>query len=395
MKLIVAAVAAIIVGCFAGSAQAEDIPGVTADQITLGQTAPLTGPAAAYRQFSDAHQAYFRKINDEGGINKRKLRLITRDDSYSPPKTVEQTRRLVEQDRVLAIFGSVGVATMNSVKQYLSDAGVPQLVLGLGTNIWGDEEKLKWVTIWSPDQQIESIAFAENILKKKPNAKIAVLYQNDDFGKNLLVGLKKGLGDKASMIVATASYELQDPTIDSQIISLHGSGADVLIFFSSPRFTVQGMRKAFDLGWKPETYLFSFSTSVKNVMEPVGAKRATGTYSVSYLKEPNDPTWQNDAGMKDYMAWIAKYMPGADPAEPLILQGYGSAQLLVRILRQCGDDLRRENVIKQAKSVKGLQLPMLLPGILIDMVPNVPSGIHKMQLVRFDGTKWTLAEGAR
>ncbi|MFO1363858.1 MAG: ABC transporter substrate-binding protein [Burkholderiales bacterium] len=372
--------------------QAQQAPGVSPGEIKLGQTIPLSGPASPYGMFGRAHAAYFEMVNEQGGVNGRKIRLISLDDSYSPPKTVEHTRRLVEQENVLAIFGSVGTAHMAAVKQYLYDKGVPALFVGIGANIWGAPESFKYSTMWAPDHRTESATYARYVLKTRPQAKIAILSQNDDFGRNMVAGLKQALGDKTSLIVKEATFEATDPTVDSQILALKASGADTFFNFSSPKAASQAIRKAYDIGWKPMQFVFSFSTSIENVMKPAGVEKATGVLSATYLKDPNSPSWKDDPGVKEYLAWLRKYLPAANPADPLVLQGYNAAQLMVYILKQAGKDLNRESLVHAAKNVKDLQLTMMLPGIKINTTPQDPSGIHELRLQRFDGEQWTLAQ---
>lgn len=371
---------------------AQQNVGVTPTEIKLGQTMPLSGPVSAWGMFGKAHAAYFEMINAQGGINGRRVRLLTLDDSYAPPKTVEQTRKLVEQDKVLAIFGSVGTAHAAATKGYLLDGEVPALFLGIGANIWGPPEAFRLSTMWAPDHRTESRTYAQYVLKTRPGAKIAILSQNDDFGRNLVAGLKQALGDKQSMIVREATFETSDPTVDSQILALRASGADVLFNFASPRAATQAIRKTFDIGWKPLHFVFSFSTSIDNVLKPAGMERATGIMSATYLKDPANSSWKDDAGMTSYLAWLKQYLPAANAADPLVLQGYSAAELMTHVIRQTGADLNRTSLVRSAKSVKDLQLSMLLPGIKVNTTPQDPSGIHELRLQRFDGSQWVLAE---
>ncbi len=398
MKILsLTAAAAVALALGFGPAAAQDKkygPGVTDTEIKLGQTVPLSGPASAYSGWGKAQGAYFAKINADGGINGRKINLISLDDGYSPPKTVEQTRKLVEQDRVLAIFGSLGTAHMAAVKKYLADRGVPQLFVGIGANIWGTPVDFKSATMWAPEHQTESAAYARFILQTNPNAKIAVLAQNDDFGRNMMKGLKDALRDKASMIVAEATYEVADPTVDSQIIALKASGADTLVSLAAPKWAAQAMRKAYDIGWKPQQFVFSFSTSVENVLKPAGLEKVVGLMSATYLKDPTNPAMKDDPGVVAYLAWAKQYLPGGDPADPLVIQGYSSAELMAAVIRQAGNDLTRENLVKQAKNIKDLQLSMLLDGIKVNTTPFAPSGIGSLRLQRFDGTQWAVIDGA-
>jgi branched-chain amino acid transport system substrate-binding protein len=367
-------------------------PGVTPTEVKLGQTGPYSGPVSAYGMFGKANVAYFEKVNASGGVNGRKVKLVSLDDGYAPPKTVEQTRKLVEQERVLALFGSIGTAHNVAIKGYLAERSVPMLFAGIGANIWGAPDQFKMSTMWSPDHRTESATYARHILKTRPNAKIAILMQNDDFGRNMAAGFKDALGDKRSMIVAEATFETTDPTVDSQIASLKNSGADTFLNFAPPRSASQAIRRAGELGWTPAQYVFSFAASIDGVLKPAGVDKSTGVMTATYMKDPTSPAWKDDAGVKDYLAWLKQYLPEGSPTDPLVLQGYSSAELMTHILRQAGADLNRDTLVKQTKSVKDLQLSMLLPGIRIDTTRPDPSGIHELRLQRFDGTRWQLMD---
>lgn len=363
-------------------------PGASDQEIKLGQTIPYSGSASGYAAWGFAHRAYFAALNERGGVNGRKINLISLDDENLPPKAVEQTRRLVDEDQVLAIFGSLGAASANANKKFLASKGVPQLFLGIGANIWGDPTQFRWATIWSPDHRTETRAYADYVLKNRPDARIAVLSQDDDTGRNQLAGLKEALGGNAKMIVAEATYQQSDTSVDSQVITLSGSNADVFVNLSSPKFAAQAIRKASEIGWKPLQFIFSFSSSVKGTLTPAGLDHATGVITATYIKDPSNPAMRDDPGVKEYLAWIAGYYKDADPNNVLNIQGYSAAQLVAEVLRRCGDVLTRENVIQQAKSIKGLQLPMFLDGITIDTSPDDVSGIHALRLQRFDGARW-------
>ncbi|MGO8918604.1 MAG: ABC transporter substrate-binding protein [Stellaceae bacterium] len=369
-------------------------PGVSDDEIKIGQTMPYSGTASAYGAIGKAEAAYFAMINDHGGINGRKIRFLTVDDGYSPPKTVEQVRKLVEQDQVLLLFQTMGTATNNAIHKYVNDRKVPHLFLASGASLWADPEHFPWTIGWQPDLQTEGAIFARDILDHNAGGEIAVLYQNDDYGKDYMKGFSAALGDRApKMIVAVASYESTDPTVDSQIVTLQASGADTFFNVSSPKFAAQAIRRAYDIGWKPRQYLTSGSSSVAAVLQPAGLEKSIGIVSAAYIKDPTDRQWQNDGSYRDWLAWMRKYNPDADLADRFNVYGYSAAQTLVQALQQCGDDLTRENVMRQATNLQNLQLPMMLPGILINTSPTNFHPIHQMQLQRFDGERWVLFGG--
>ena len=365
-------------------------PGVSDSEIKLGQTVPYSGPASAYSGWGLAQRAYFDALNAAGGINGRKITLLSLDDGGAPPKTVEATRKLVESDEVLAIVGSLGAAGVTAVHRYLDAKGVPQLFLGIGTNIWGPAPAFRWGTIWSPDHRTETRTYAEHALRTNPQARIAILTQDDDTGRNQLNGLRETLGARANAIVAASTYQLADTTVDSQIITLQSSGANVFINMASPKFAAQAIRRAATLNWKPAQYLFSFSSSVKGTLEPAGLDNSAGIYSATYIKDPGNPTMKDDAGVRAYLAWMAKYYPAGDPNSVLNIQGYSVAQVMEAVLRACGNDLTRENLTAKAKSIQGLQLPMFLPGVPFETTPDDVSGIHALRLQRFDGQAWSV-----
>jgi branched-chain amino acid transport system substrate-binding protein len=370
------------------SAQKQYDPGASDTEIKVGNTSPYSGPASAYGTISRASAAYFRKINDEGGINGRKITFISLDDGYSPPKTVEMARRLVEQDQVLLLFGTLGTAANTAIHKYMNAKKVPQLFVASGASKWNDPQNYPWTMGWLTSYQAEAAIYARHIVKERPNAKIAVLYQNDDYGKDYLAGLRQGLGDKTNMIVAEASYEVTDPTVDSQILQLQGSGADVFLQIASPKFAAMAIRKAYDSGWKPLQYVGNPSASVASVLTPAGLDKSVGIISSHYLKDPTDPQWANDPAVQEWSAFMKKYYPDGDPNDTFNIGGYAAAQTLVQVLKQCGDILTRENVMKQAANLKDLQLGTLLPGIRINTGPNDFAPLEAMQLIRFDGKKF-------
>ena len=364
-------------------------PGASDTEIKIGQTMAYSGPASAFGTLGRAEAAYFRKINDEGGINGRRIVFVSLDDGYSPPKTVEATRLLVEHDEVLLMFGSLGTASNTAVHAYLNTRKVPQLFIATGAAKWNDPQNHPWTMGLQANYQAESRIYAKHILQTRPNARIAVLYQNDDAGKDYLKGLKDGLGDKAArMIVAEATYEVTDPTVDSQVTQLQGSAADVFVDFTTPKFAAQAIRKAYDSGWKPVHYLNSVGNYVASVLIPAGLDKSVGLISAQAGKDPTDPTWNNDPDMIEWRAFMKKYYPDGDLANALNFAGYGSAFLLVHVLKQCGDNLTRENVMRQAANLKTFKTPYQLPGITLNTSPTDFAPTKSMQPVRFDGKSW-------
>jgi branched-chain amino acid transport system substrate-binding protein len=369
-------------------------PGATDTEIKIGNTMPYSGPASAYGIIGRTEGAYFAMINEQGGINGRKINFISRDDSYSPPKTVEQARQLVEQDQVLFLFSTLGTPTNVAIHGYLNDNKVPQLFVATGADQWNDPKRFPWTMGLIPSYGTESHIYARYILDKLPNAKIAVLYQNDDFGKDYLNGLRAGLGDKAAkIIVATQSYETTDPTVDSQVAALQASGADVLMTAAIPKFAAQAIRKIYDIGWKPTHFLSSVSNSVGTVMRPAGSEKSAGIISAAFAKDPTDPQWQDTPEYKEWLTFMKKYNSSANLADVQGAIGYSYAQTLVAVLKACGDNLTRENVMKQAASLHNLQLGMLLPGITLSTSATDFAPIKQMQLEKFDGTTWKLFGG--
>jgi branched-chain amino acid transport system substrate-binding protein len=364
-------------------------PGVTDSEIKIGQTMPYSGSLSSAGAIGKAEAAYFQKVNDEGGVNGRKINFISLDDGYSPPKTVEQTRRLVEQDQVLLLFGSLGTPTNSAIHKYVNDRKVPHLFLTSGATKWGDPQNFPWTMGLNPSYQSEAKIYAKYLLQNKPNAKIGILYQNDDYGKDYLKGLKDGLGDRTSkMIVSEVTYEVSDPTVDSQILTLKGSGADTFIDITSPKFAALAIRKAYDSGWRPLHFLNNISAVIGTVLQPAGLEKSVGLITADFGKDATDPQWQNDPDMKEFLAWLKKYLPEYDLTNTNIAYGYNAAHLMVQILQQCGDDLTRDNVMKQATNLKDVRLPLLLPGIKVNTSSTDYFPIKQAQLARFNGTNW-------
>jgi branched-chain amino acid transport system substrate-binding protein len=363
--------------------------GASDTEIKIGQTKPYSGPASAYGTAGRVQLGYFEKLNAEGGINGRKVRLISLDDAFTPPKTVEQTRKLVEQEGVLLVFNSNGTAANSAVQKYLNAKKVPQLFVSSGASKFGDPQHFPWTMGWLPSYYSEARAYAHYILKNRPDAKIAVLYQNDDFGKDYLNGLHDGLGEKGrKLIVSELSYELSDPTVDSQVVSLKSSGADTFVNITTAKFSAQAIRKAYDMGWKPLQFVALPGSSVGQAMLPAGPEKGVGAITVGFVKDPTDPQWDNDPGLKEWRAFMKKYYADGDLHDWYNVYAYAAAQTLVQVLKQCGDELTRENVLKQATSLKNLELPVLLPGIRINTSPSDYHVIKQVQLQRFDGKQW-------
>ncbi|MEP6790626.1 MAG: ABC transporter substrate-binding protein [Ramlibacter sp.] len=372
-------------------AQAKYGPGASAKEIKLGQTMPYSGPASAYGTIGKVEQAYFKKINAEGGINGRMINLVSLDDGYSPPKAVEQVRKLVEQEEVLALFQTLGTPSNSAIHKYVNAKKVPHLFLATGATKWNDPKNYPWTMGFNLSYQTEGEIYAKYILKNKPGAKIALLYQNDDYGKDVLKGVKEGLGGaNAKMIVAEATYEVADPTVDSQILTLKASGADTFINITTPKFAAQSVRKVFDSGWKPLHLLNNVGASVGSVLTPAGLDKSVGLVTVQYYKDANDPQWKDDPAMLEWRAFMARYYREGDVADASNVYGYLAAQVMVQVLRQCGNDLTRENVMRQAASLKNAKFSMLLPGITLNTSPTDHSPVDQAQLARFDGKQWKL-----
>ncbi|TMI98957.1 MAG: ABC transporter substrate-binding protein [Alphaproteobacteria bacterium] len=372
-------------------AQKKYDPGASDTEIKIGNTNPYSGPASAYGLIGKTIDAYFKKVNAEGGINGRKVNFISYDDGYSPPKAVEQVRKLVESDEVLLVFQPLGTPSNTAIQKYMNSKKVPQLFVATGATKWGDPKNFPWTMGWQPTYQAEGQIYAKYIMKNHPNAKIGILYQNDDYGKDYVKGLKDGLGEKAkTMIVSELPYEPADPTVDSQIVSLKGSGADVFFNVTTPKFAAQAIKKAHEIGWKPVHLLNNVSNSVGSVLKPAGFEASKDVLSTGYLKDPTDPTWNDDAGKKEWLAFMDKYFPDGDKTSSFTVYGYTVAQTLAQALKQAGDNLTRENVMKQAASLKGLKLPMLLPGIEINTSATDFYPIEQMQMQKFTGERWEL-----
>jgi branched-chain amino acid transport system substrate-binding protein len=372
-------------------AQKKYDTGATDTEIKIGNIMPYSGPASAYGQIGRTEAAYFKKINDAGGINGRKINFISYDDAYSPPKAVEQARKLVESDEVLFIFNSLGTPSNSAIQKYMNSKKVPQLFVATGATKWNDPKDFPWTMGWQPNYQSETQIYAKYLLKNKPDAKIAVLYQNDDYGKDYLKGLKDGLGAKAaSMIIAEESFETSEPTIDNHIVKLKSSNADVFVNIATPKFAAQAIKKVAEIGWKPLHFLNNVSASVGSVVKPAGFENAQDIISAAYLKDPSDKQWDNDPGMKEFYAFMSKDFPEGDKlaGEPVV--GYGVAQTVVQVLKQCGDNLTRENVMKQAASLKDFRTEVLLPGIKINTGPSDFAPISQLQLMKFKGERWEL-----
>jgi branched-chain amino acid transport system substrate-binding protein len=381
-----AAAAAIV--ATARSARA-DTPGVTDTEIKIGQTMPYSGPASAYGVIGRTEVAYFKMLNEQGGVNGRKISLISLDDGYSPPRTVEQVRRLVEDEKVAFLFNTLGTPPNLAIRPYCNENKIPQTFVATGAATFSDPKHYHWTMGWQPNYQTEARIYAQHILKTKPDAKIAALYQNDDFGKDYLIGLKEGLGaDHAGMLIKEASYEVSEPTVDSQIVTLQASGADVFLIAATPKFAAQAIRKAYDIGWKPVRYLTNVSVSIAAVMKPAGLEKSKGAITAIYLKDATDPRWKDDPGFKQYAAFMDKYMSAKEIADNNTAYGFCLGATLVQVLKQCGNDLSRENVMKQAANLKDLELPMLLPGIKINTSPDNYSPIRQEALASFNGESW-------
>ena len=384
-----AAIVGLAFGASSALAQKKYDQGATDSEIKIGNIMPYSGPASAYGTIGKAQAAYFKKINEEGGINGRKINFITVDDGYSPPKAVEMARRLVEQDQVLFVFQSLGTPSNSAIHKYMNAKKVPQLFVATGASKWNDPKNFPWTMGWQPNYYTEGSIYAQHVLQTKPDAKVAVLYQNDDYGKDLLKGVEDGLGDKAkTMIVAKVSYETTDPTVDSQIVQLQASGANVFINITTPKFGAMAIRKAYDIGWKPVQYLNNVAASIGSVLVPAGLEKAVGVITTQYLKDSLDDRWKNDKAMKDWYAFMAKYYPDGNLKDGSNVYGYAVAQTLVNVLKQCGDNLTRENVMKQAASLKDWRTDMLLPGIKINTSATDFAPIESEQLVRFDGKEY-------
>jgi len=391
LHLFTGAAVAIALSAAPASAQKKYDTGATDTEIKIGQTVPFSGPASAYAGIGKTQAAYLRMINDQGGINGRKLNLIQYDDAYSPPKAVEQVRKLVEGDEVLFTFQIIGTPSNAAVQKYLNAKQVPQLLASTGASRFSDPQNAPWTIAFNPNYQSEGRIYAKYILQNYPDAKIGIFYQNDDLGRDYIAGLKTGLGEKAAtMIVGEASYELSDPTIDSQIVKLKSLGADLLYDASTPRFAAQAIKKVADLGWKPVHILDINASPVSATLKPAGLDISKGIISTNYGKDPGDPQWKDDPGLKRYFAFMDKYYPEGDKLNTVNTYGYSTAELLVQILHQCGDDLTRENIMRQATNLKNFTASLALPGMTISTSPTDYRINKQMQMMKFNGERWEL-----
>jgi branched-chain amino acid transport system substrate-binding protein len=388
-RLVYTAAAALAVTLTVG-ATAADTPGVTATEIKIGNTVPYSGPASSYGVLGKLESAFFGMVNEQGGVAGHKINFISLDDNYSPPKTVEQIRRLVEEDKVAFTFATLGTPTNSAIVRYMNQKKVPQLFVATGADKWGNYKATPWTIGWQPSYRTEAQIYTKYILQQRPNAKIAILYQNDDFGKDYPAGVKDVLGAKYDKMVVTASYETSDPTIDSQITTLQASGADVLLVAAIPKFAAQSIRKVHDLNWKPMFFMSNVSISVGSVMKPAGPENGIGIISAGYLKDPTDPTWKDDAGMKEWRDFMTKYMPGADQTDSSYIAAYGLSKTMLQVLKQCNGNFTRENIMKQVASLHNVENPIVLPGIKINTSPTNYHPIRAMQLQKWDGKTWVL-----
>jgi len=384
------ATAVVAFAAMSGSALAQKKydTGASDTEIKIGNIMPYSGPASAYGVIGKTEEAYFKKINAEGGINGRKINFISYDDGYSPPKAVEQARKLVESDEVLVVFNPLGTPSNSAIQKYLNAKKVPQLFVATGATKWNDPKDFPWTMGWQPSYQSEARIYAKFLMKEKSDAKIAIMYQNDDFGKDYLKGLKDGLGAKSSMIIAEESYETSEPTIDNHIVKLKATGANVFINISTPKFAAQAIKKISEIGWKPVHFLNNVSVSIGSVIQPAGFENAQGIISSAYLKDPTDPQWKTDAGMLAWNAFLDKYFPEANRADASVMYAYTVAQGLVHVLKACGDNLTRENIMKQAASIKNLELGGLLPGIKVNTSATDFAPLSQLQMMRFKGDTW-------
>ena len=371
------------------SSIAAEMRGVTSTEIRIGQTMPYSGPVSAFGALGKGEAGYFRMLNERGGINGRKINLISLDDSYAPPKTVEQTRRLVESDEVALIFSSIGTAHNTAIAKYLQGKNIPQLFLASGASKFGDIAQFPQATMGvQAPFRYEARLYARYALAKNPNARFAVISQNDDYGRDYLAGLKDVLGEKYESLVTVATYEITDPTIDSQIVKLKATNADVLVIAATPKFAAQSIRKAFEIGWRPMTFLSNTAVWISAVVQPAGLEAGTGIISTAYVKDPDDPAWSDDPGMKGWREFMTRYVPEGDQHDTNYVNAYNSAMALEAVLKACGDDLSTENILRQAFAIKGLELPMLLPGIKVNTSPADHVPVDQMQLMRFNGKTW-------
>jgi branched-chain amino acid transport system substrate-binding protein len=391
-RLTLGGLAVLALACAAtlASAQKQYGPGASDTEIKIGTTTPYSGPASAYSAGAISTTAYFAMINDQGGVNGRKINYISLDDAYSPPKTVEQIRRLIESDEVLFLVNPVGTATNMAVVKYINQKKVPHLFIGTGATVFNDPEHYPWTMSWTPHYASEGEIYAKYILSTKPGARIGILSQNDDLGRDYILGFKRGLGDKASsMIVSSQTYNTTDPTVDSQVVSLKASGADMFVIFSVPKFAAQAIRKAYDIDWHPQEFVSSVGSSIAGAIRPAGFEAANGIISAAYQKDPADPQWRDDPAMKAWFTWMDKYNPRVDKSDYYGPYGYNVGHAVVQLLKNCGDNLTRENIMKQASHLD-MELPLLLPGIRLQTSPTDLRPIKQMRLVRFNGERYVL-----
>jgi branched-chain amino acid transport system substrate-binding protein len=390
-KSLLIAVAVGLVTAFAVGPVLAQTPGVTATEIKIGNTNPYSGPASAYGTIGKALGAYFKKVNEEGGINGRKINYITYDDAYSPPRTVEMVRKLVEQDQVALLFQTLGTPTNSAIHKYMNQQKVPHIFVATGATKWNDPKNFPWTMGFQPNYQTEGHIYAQYVMKTVKDPKIGILFQNDDYGKDYVKGLKDGLGEAAKrVIVLEQSYEVTDPTIDSQIVNLKNSGANVFYNVTIPKFAVQAIKKSHDIGWKPLHLLNNVSSSLGTVLKPAGLEASRGLITALYMKEITDPQWKNDKGVQDWQAWMKKYYPEGALDDQFNAYAYNVAILLTHTLKQCGNDLSRENIMRQAASLKNVELPLLLPGIKVNTSPTDFAPIEQEQLAKFDGERWVV-----
>ena len=372
------------------AARAQSSPGVTATEVKIGHTIPYSGPASAYGVEGKLESAFFKMVNDQGGVAGHKINFISYDDGYSPPKTVEQVRRLVEEDQVDFLFNTLGTATNSAIHRYVNQKKVPHLFVATGADKWGDYQHFPWTIGFQPSYRTEAQIYTKYILANVKDPKIAILYQNDDFGKDYPAGVKDVLGDKFDKLVTTATYETTDATVDSPLTSLQASGANVLLVVAIPKFAAQAIRKVYDLGWKPTFIMSNVSISVGSVLTPAGPEKAVGMLSTNYFKDPVDPNWANDKGMREWRDFMAKNMPGADLTDASYVYAYAVSRTMLQVLQQCNGDFSRENVMKQATNLHDFEVPTLLPGIKVSTSPTNYHPIRALQMMRWDGKTWVL-----
>jgi branched-chain amino acid transport system substrate-binding protein len=384
------ALGALAVVLATGAARAADEPGVTATEIKIGNTVPYSGPASTYGVLGKLESAFFTMVNEQGGVAGHKINFMSLDDTYSPPKTVEQIRRLVEEENVAFTFATLGTPTNSAIVRYMNQKKVPQLFVATGADKWGDYKDYPWTIGWQPSYRTEAQIYAKYILKKQPGAKIGLLYQNDDFGKDYFLGLKDVLGDRFEKMVTVATYEATDATIDSQLTTLQAAGDDVLVVAALPKMSAQAIRKVHDLAWKPMFFMSNVSISVGAVMNPAGPENGVGIISAAYLKDSSDPTWANDPGMNEWRAFMNKYLPGADQTDNNYIAAYGLSKTMLQVMKQCDGNFSRENIMKQVNNLHDFEVPVLLPGLKVNTSPTNHHPVRAMELEKWDGTKWVL-----